>query len=91
MKQFLIQLDDRLADQLEQIAPGKSRKRSEFLRKVIARALQDELEQRTREAYQKWPDEPPPFDPSTWAPESEAVHPPTRPAKRQRASARAKR
>lgn len=75
MKQVLIQLDDRTAAQLEQVAPGRSHKRSEFVRRAIARALQDELEERTREAYAKWPDEPAAFDPGEWAPEDEALRP----------------
>jgi hypothetical protein len=73
MKQLLIQLDDRTALELEKIAPGRSRKRSEFLRKVIARAVQDTLEAGTRAAYAKWPDIPPPFDPAEWASEDDAV------------------
>ena len=78
MKQILIQLDDQTAAQLERIVPGRSRKRSQFLRRVISRALQDELEARTREAYEKWPDEAPALDPAAWAPEGEALHPPNR-------------
>jgi predicted transcriptional regulator len=81
MKQILIQLDDVAAAQLEKIAPGRSRRRSEFLRKVIARALLDTLEPRTREAYERWPDAAVPVAPAEWADEEEAVHPP---AKRRR-------
>ena len=78
MKQILVQLDDRLAKQLEDIAPGRSRKRSEFVRSAIARALQEALEEKTREAYKKWPDEGGHFDPHEWAPEAEAMHPSTK-------------
>jgi predicted transcriptional regulator len=75
MKQLLVQFDDQTSALLEQIAPGRSRKRSEFIRRAVARALQDELEQRTRAAYEQWPDEPARFDPSEWASSTEAVHP----------------
>jgi hypothetical protein len=84
MKQVLIQLDDATAAQLEKVAPGSSRKRSEFLRGVIARALHETLEVRTRRAYEEWPDEARPVDPGEWAGADEAVRPrktPTRAAK----------
>lgn len=71
----MIQLDDASAAQLEKIAPGSSRKRSEFLRGVIARALHEALELNTRKAYERWPDEAPAVEPEAWAPEEEAVHP----------------
>lgn len=87
MKQVLIQLDDATAARLEKVAPGRSRTRSEFIRRAIARALDDDLERRTREAYERWPDEEPGFDPHEWASEAEAVRPASRP-KRKRASAK---
>jgi predicted transcriptional regulator len=74
MKQLLVQFDDQTSALLERIAPGRSRKRSEFIRRAVARALQDELERRTRAAYERWPDEPATFDPNEWA-RAEAVHP----------------
>jgi predicted transcriptional regulator len=73
MKQVMIQLDDATAAQLEKVAPGSSRKRSEFLRGVIARALHEALELGTRKAYEKWPDEAPAVVPADWADEDEAV------------------
>ena len=74
MKQLLVQFDDQTVALLERIAPGRSRKRSEFIRRAVARALQDELERRTRAAYERWPDEPTPVAemPVTAPPESEA-------------------
>lgn len=75
MKQIMIQLDEVTAAQLEKIAPGSGRKRSEYLRGVIARAIHETLELRTREAYEKWPDQLPPVEPADWADETEAVHP----------------
>ena len=87
MKQVLVQLDDATAARLEKVAPGRSRTRSEFIRRAIARALDDDLERRTREAYERWPDEEPTFDPEEWATDAEAVRPPT-PPKRKRTSAK---
>lgn len=75
MKQLLVQFDDQTAALLERIAPGRSRKRSDFIRRAVARALRDELERRTRTAYETWPDEPAAFNPEEWASRSEAVHP----------------
>jgi predicted transcriptional regulator len=68
MKQILVQLDDRTAARLEEVAPGRGHKRSAFVRRAICSALQEELERRTAEAYAKWPDEPAAFDPAEWAP-----------------------
>jgi hypothetical protein len=82
MKQVLIQLDDRTAAELEKAAPGRSRKRSEFVRRAIARALQDLLEERTRAAYEKDPDEAGGFDPAEWAAADEALHPSAATARR---------
>ena len=85
MKQIMIQLDDALAKELEKVAPGRSRKRSEFLRGVIARALQARLEVGTRQAYERWPDEAQPIDPDAWASDEELVRPPPRRKRRARA------
>lgn len=73
MKQLLVQFDDKTAALLERIAPG--RQKSEFIRRAGARALQDEPKQRTKMAYETWPDEPVTFDPNEWASPAEAVHP----------------
>jgi predicted transcriptional regulator len=91
MKQLLIQLDDALAARLEKVAPAKSHKRSDFIRRAILRSLDEELEQRTRAAYERFPDEEVAVDPAEWAPESEAIHPPrkkrsSRPTKRTKAA-----
>jgi hypothetical protein len=91
MKQFLILLDDELAARLEEIAPEKNHKRSEFVRRAILRSLDEELEQRTRAAYERCPDEEPAIDPAEWAPESEAVHPPKQPSAGRPKRARARR
>jgi predicted transcriptional regulator len=89
MKQIMIQLDDATAAELEKIAPGKSRKRSRFLRAAIARLVHERLDLATREAYEKWPDEAPSVEPSDWAAEDEAVHPPRRRARPAKARRRA--
>ena len=56
MKQLLIEVDDALADELEKVAPGRSRKRSEFIRYAIRQALWGLEEKRTAEAYRQQPD-----------------------------------
>lgn len=67
--QVLIELDVETLRRLEKVAPGKSRKRSAFVRAAIQRSLCDIEEERTKRAYAKEPDsEPVPFDPATWEP-----------------------
>ena len=56
MKQLLIEVDDELASELERVAPGRSRRRSEFIRYAIRQALWDLEEKRTAEAYKQQPD-----------------------------------
>lgn len=56
MKQVLIELDDDVVARLEQVAPGRSRRRSEFIRHAIRRALWDLEEHATAEAYRRMPD-----------------------------------
>ena len=51
MKQLLIEIDDELAARLEKVAPGRSRRRSEFVRYAIRQALWELEEQATAEAY----------------------------------------
>lgn len=55
MKRMLIEIDDRIARDLERVAPARERKRAEFIRLAIRRALDEALDVRTREAYAKWP------------------------------------
>jgi predicted transcriptional regulator len=73
MKQILVQLDDRTARQLEAVAPGRSRKRSEFIRQAIAKALLELAERQTRAAYARTPDEPAVFNAAEWADDTEAL------------------
>jgi predicted transcriptional regulator len=56
MKSLLIELEDEVAEQLEAVAPARSRRRSEFIRQAIRRALWDLEEQATAEAYRRQPD-----------------------------------
>ena len=56
MKQLLIELDDEEAAKLEKVAPGRTRRRSEFVRMAIRRALWDLEERATAAAYERQPD-----------------------------------
>jgi predicted transcriptional regulator len=51
MKQFLVELDDRCARDLERVAPARDRKRAEFIRRAIDAAL----ERGTARAYRETP------------------------------------
>ena len=68
MKQILLELDNETAARLEQVAPAKSRRRSEFLRKAILRALWELEGGATAEAYARKPDSSLDayLDPSVW-------------------------
>jgi predicted transcriptional regulator len=70
MKQVLIEIDDDVAAKLECIAPGRARRRTEFIRMAIRQALWKLEEQATAEAYQKHPDSAADafFDPGAWEP-----------------------
>jgi predicted transcriptional regulator len=67
MKSLLVEVDDELASRLERVAPARSRRRSEFVRAAILKALWEAEEQATAEAYARHPDSPEaPFDPTVW-------------------------
>lgn len=67
MKPLLVEVDDELARRLEQVAPARSRRRSDFIRLAILKALWEAEEQATAEAYTRQPDGPEtPFDPTVW-------------------------
>ena len=90
---IIVELSRGMATELERYAPAKSRKRSQFVRDAIWRAISTEFDKEMIEAYRKVPqsvDEPWPFDPDTWAPEKYAIHPEPRAASRTPAT-RAKR
>jgi hypothetical protein len=56
MKQLLIEIDEEMATQLERVAPTRSRRRSEFIRSAIRRALWELEERATAQAYARQPD-----------------------------------
>ena len=56
VKQILVELDEETAARLERAAPARSRKRSEFIRNAIRRALWEMEERETRAAYLRVPD-----------------------------------
>jgi predicted transcriptional regulator len=67
MKSLLIEVDDELAGRLERVAPARSRRRSEFVRAAILKALWEAEERATAEAYARQPDSPDAvFDPAVW-------------------------
>ena len=70
MKQLLIELDDELAQKLERVTPRRSRRRSEFVRSAIRKALWELEERLTAEAYRRVPDGALEayFDPGVWTP-----------------------
>jgi hypothetical protein len=55
MKQVLIEIDDRSARDLERVAPVKQRKRAEFIRLAIRRAIDLALDRKTEAAYRSHP------------------------------------
>ena len=67
MMQVLISIDVETAARLEKVAPARSRKRSEFIRAAIRKALWEVEERKTARAYAARPDtEPPAFDAALW-------------------------
>jgi predicted transcriptional regulator len=67
MKSLLVEVDDDLAARMERVAPARSRRRSEFVRAAILKALWDAEEKATAEAYLRQPDSPEAaFDPTVW-------------------------
>jgi hypothetical protein len=67
MTAVLVELDDDVAARLERVAPARSRRRSEFIRNAIRRALWELEEQATAEAYRQHPDTPVAYlSPDAW-------------------------
>ena len=56
MKPILIQLDEPTYRALENVAPAAKRRRAEFLRRAIRKAIRDEEYARIRLAYLAQPD-----------------------------------
>jgi predicted transcriptional regulator len=55
MKRMLVEIDDRSARDLERVAPARERKRAEFIRLAIRRAIDAALDRATRDAYRREP------------------------------------
>jgi predicted transcriptional regulator len=70
MKQLLVEIDEGTFHELERIAPARSRRRSAFIRAAIQKAICEEQERNTAEAYRKTPDSADDawFDPRVWEP-----------------------
>ena len=70
MQQVLVELDDRTMARLNRVAPPSARKRSEFIREAIRRALNERLEQDMERAYREHPQDgaETDLDPATWEP-----------------------
>jgi predicted transcriptional regulator len=68
MQQVIIELDDATLRRLNKVAPPRERKRSEFIREAIRRALNDQLEREMEAAYRKQPQDQAEVDvdPDTW-------------------------
>jgi len=56
MKAVLVQLDDNTYRALNRYAPAAKRKRSQFIRDAIRRAIMAKEYERIREAYERQPD-----------------------------------
>ena len=56
MKSLILQLDDQTLAALNRIAAPNQRKRSEFIRQAIRKAIRHEEFKAMREAYRKQPD-----------------------------------
>ncbi len=56
MVKVLVELDDEMAARLERVAPSRVRRRSDFIRNALRRALWELEEQATAEAYRRHPD-----------------------------------
>jgi Arc/MetJ-type ribon-helix-helix transcriptional regulator len=56
MRQIIVEIDDATAERLERVAPSRARKRSEFIRAAIRRALDELAEREMAEAYRRHPD-----------------------------------
>ena len=77
-RQIIVEVDEGTARELERVAPSRARKRSEFVRRALRRALDLEAERRMAEAYRRQPDDPQPelVDPEAWeAPKPAARRP----------------
>jgi len=66
-RQLILEVDEATARELDTVAPSRARKRSDFLRQALRRALDVAQEQRMKEAYARQPDDAEAFfDPEAW-------------------------
>ncbi len=56
MRSLLVQLDEPTYRALDRVAPAAKRKRAEFIRAAIRKAIIETEEARTRRAYREQPD-----------------------------------
>jgi len=56
MKSLLVLLDDPTYRALNRVAPAAKRRRAEFVRTAIRKAIREAEEERTRQAYLEQPD-----------------------------------
>jgi metal-responsive CopG/Arc/MetJ family transcriptional regulator len=56
MKSLLVQLDEPTYRALNRIAPAAKRKRAEFVRSAIRKAIRETEEEQTRRGYMERPD-----------------------------------
>lgn len=82
MNQVIVELDDRTLKRLDKVAPAKARRRSEFIREAIRRALDSLASEQIERAYRRQPqaEVETDLDPATWEPV-----PPTRRSKKAKA------
>ena len=68
MQQVIVELDDQMVERLNRVAPPSARKRSEFIREAIRRALNERLEADMERAYREQPPQgtETDVDPATW-------------------------
>jgi hypothetical protein len=57
MQQIIVELDDETVRRLNKVAPPRQRKRSEFIREAIRKALNARIEAEMEEAYRLQPDD----------------------------------
>lgn len=82
---ILVDLPESLLRDLNRVAPPRSRKRAEFIRTAIRKALMEEEERHTRAAYEAQPDTNDVyFDPRAWAKATSPAQPRASSAKRKR-------
>jgi metal-responsive CopG/Arc/MetJ family transcriptional regulator len=67
MQSILISLDKWTLETLNEIAPPGQRKRADFVRKALRKAIMAEMEERSRAGYERIPDDEPIADDwSSW-------------------------